>query len=183
MPLIASSRIFSGLRLEQARKRLFAQTAGEAGVAAIDLLLALQPGQPDLLGVDHDHVIAHIDVRHVLRDSACRSAHWRPSVARRPSVLPLASTTNHLRSISCALGIYVDIALPVLLSIARVNTQMLTQSVSAVENFSADYNVCSREAGAGSNLLGFRVHNPVRQTGTRRLRNQFRIREFEDGVN
>src|ERR1700744_4836187 len=33
------------------------------------------------------------------------------SVARRPRVLPLASTTNHLRSISCALGIYVDIAL------------------------------------------------------------------------
>src|ERR1700684_1415146 len=31
------------------------------------------------------------------------------SVARRPSVLPLASTTNHLRVISCELGKYVDI--------------------------------------------------------------------------
>src|ERR1700744_2391275 len=33
------------------------------------------------------------------------------SVARRPRVLPLASTMNHLRSISCALGMYVDISL------------------------------------------------------------------------
>src|ERR1700739_1835607 len=31
------------------------------------------------------------------------------SVARRPSVLPLASITNHLRVISCELGKYVDI--------------------------------------------------------------------------
>src|SRR3984957_13205289 len=31
------------------------------------------------------------------------------SVARRPSVLPLASMTNHLRVISCELGKYVDI--------------------------------------------------------------------------
>src|ERR1700722_743942 len=31
------------------------------------------------------------------------------SVARRPRVLPLASTTNHLRVISCELGKYVDI--------------------------------------------------------------------------
>src|SRR5271154_6162695 len=35
------------------------------------------------------------------------------SVARRPRVLPLASTTNHLRVISCELGKYVDIV-PVL---------------------------------------------------------------------
>src|SRR5258707_8086170 len=31
------------------------------------------------------------------------------SVAKRPRVLPLASTTNHLRVISCELGKYVDI--------------------------------------------------------------------------
>src|ERR1700677_3089336 len=30
------------------------------------------------------------------------------SVAKRPKVLPLASTTNHLRVISSELGIYVD---------------------------------------------------------------------------
>src|ERR1700722_20133080 len=33
------------------------------------------------------------------------------SVAKRPSVLPLASSTNHLRVISCELGKYVDIVI------------------------------------------------------------------------
>ncbi len=36
--------------LKQARERLLAQAAGKSGVAAIQLLLALQARQPDLLG-------------------------------------------------------------------------------------------------------------------------------------
>src|SRR5581483_12107251 len=55
------------LALEQADKGLFTQTARESGVAAINLLLALQPCQADLLRIDHDHVIAHINVGGVLR--------------------------------------------------------------------------------------------------------------------
>ena len=41
------------------------RAAGEAGVAAIELLITLHAGQNDLLGVDHDDVIAHVDVRSV----------------------------------------------------------------------------------------------------------------------
>ncbi len=47
---------------EQLDEALFAQTAGEAGVAAIELLVTLHAGEDDLLGVDHDDVIAHVDV-------------------------------------------------------------------------------------------------------------------------
>ena len=66
----ALDRLFHNLfrlALEQADKRFFAQTTRETRVAAIDLLLALQTGQPNLLGIDHDYVIAHIDVWGVLR--------------------------------------------------------------------------------------------------------------------
>ncbi len=52
---------------EQANERLFAQAAGEAGVAAIDLLLALQAGQPHFVGVDDDDVVAHVHERGVFR--------------------------------------------------------------------------------------------------------------------
>src|ERR1700743_2582360 len=52
------------------------------------------------------------------------------SVARRPRVLPLASTTNHLRSISCALGMYVDISLSP--ATTRVQTQSRRANHSAV---------------------------------------------------
>src|SRR5215469_9289382 len=65
----ALDRLFHNLfrlALEQADERLFAQTTGETGIAAIDLLLALETGEPNLLGIDHDYVIAHIDVWGVL---------------------------------------------------------------------------------------------------------------------
>ena len=58
---------FFGAALEQAKERLLAQTAGEAGVAAIHLFLRLEAGEANLFGIDHDDVIAHIDVRGVLR--------------------------------------------------------------------------------------------------------------------
>jgi hypothetical protein len=54
------------LAVQQARERLLAQPAGETGVAAIELALSLEAGQADLLRVDDDYVVAHIDVRHVL---------------------------------------------------------------------------------------------------------------------
>src|SRR5438045_9700433 len=47
---------------EELNERLFAETAGEAGVAAIELLVRLEAGQHDLFGIDDDDVIAHIDV-------------------------------------------------------------------------------------------------------------------------
>jgi len=52
---------------EQLDEALFAQAAGEAGVAAIELLVALHAGEDDLFGVDHDDVIAHVDVGRVER--------------------------------------------------------------------------------------------------------------------
>ncbi len=93
---------------EELDEGLFAETAGESGVAAIELLVSLQAGEDDLLGVDDDDVIAHIDVGGVEgvelageNEAAC--------VARRPRVLPLASSTNHLRLMSLPLGMVVDI--------------------------------------------------------------------------
>jgi hypothetical protein len=50
---------------EELDEGLFAETTGEAGVAAIELLVSLEAGQHDLFGVDDDDVIAHIDVRGV----------------------------------------------------------------------------------------------------------------------
>lgn len=41
---------------------LFAETTGEAGVAAIELLVSLEAGEDDLLGIDDHDVIAHIDI-------------------------------------------------------------------------------------------------------------------------
>src|ERR1700678_1563223 len=41
---------------------LFAETTGETGVAAIELLVRLEAGEDDLFGIDDDDVIAHIDV-------------------------------------------------------------------------------------------------------------------------
>ncbi len=52
---------------EQLAVLLFAQAAGEAGVAAVELLAGLHAGEVDLLGVDHDDVVAHIDVGRVER--------------------------------------------------------------------------------------------------------------------
>ena len=43
----------------------FHQSAGIAGEMAVKLLLVLSSGQPDLVGVDHDHVIARIEERRV----------------------------------------------------------------------------------------------------------------------
>jgi hypothetical protein len=54
----------AGKQLDEA---LFTQAAGKAGVAAIHLLVALHAGEDDLLGVDHDDVIAHVDVGRVER--------------------------------------------------------------------------------------------------------------------
>src|SRR5258707_13473369 len=50
---------------EELDEGLFAETTGEAGVAAIELLVRLEAGQHDLFGIDDDDVIAHIDVRGV----------------------------------------------------------------------------------------------------------------------
>ena len=44
---------------------LFAETTGEAGVAAIELGVSLEAGEDDLLGIDDDDVVAHINVRSV----------------------------------------------------------------------------------------------------------------------
>ena len=87
-----------GAALDEADEGLLAQTAGKAGIAAIGLALAFEAGEADFAGVDDDDVVAHVEEGRVLRDSlAARTL--AASVARRPRVLPLASTTNHLRSI------------------------------------------------------------------------------------
>ena len=125
------------LPLEQPHKRLLTQTARKAGVTAIHLLLALQPGQAYLLGIDDDNVIAHIHKGHVLGiplagqhagDFGGQAAQrFAAGIHHKPLTVNLVRARNVCRH-----------RFPVLLSIARVNTQMLTQSVSAVENFSAD---------------------------------------------
>src|SRR5271156_2220920 len=56
-----------GLKGEEADKGLFAQAAGEAGVAAVELSLALEAGEPNLFGVDDDNMVADIDIGGVLR--------------------------------------------------------------------------------------------------------------------
>ena len=54
-----------GTASEQLDEALFAKTAGEAGVTAIELLVALHAGENNLFAVDHDDVIAHVDVGRV----------------------------------------------------------------------------------------------------------------------
>jgi hypothetical protein len=49
-----------------ARSRLL-QPAGVAGVLVIDLLVELAAGEADLVGVDHDDMVAAIDVRREAR--------------------------------------------------------------------------------------------------------------------
>ena len=66
MPLIASSRTFSGRRLIRRVNDSSRKTTGETRIAAIELALRLETGQANLRRVDHDHVVAHIDVRHIL---------------------------------------------------------------------------------------------------------------------
>ena len=51
----------------QAHKRFFPHAARKSGVAAIHLLLALQPGQADLLRVQHNDMITRVDVGRILR--------------------------------------------------------------------------------------------------------------------
>src|SRR5580698_8452709 len=52
---------FLGATLDEAHKRLFAQAAGEAGVAPVSLTLRLEAGEPALARIDDDDVIAHIE--------------------------------------------------------------------------------------------------------------------------
>src|SRR5258708_1627855 len=47
---------------EKLDERLFAEAAGKAGVAAIELLVRLEAGEHDLFGIDDNDVITHIDV-------------------------------------------------------------------------------------------------------------------------
>src|SRR3954453_11916221 len=47
---------------EELDEGLFAEATGEAGVAAIELLVRLEAGQHDLFGIDDDDVIAHINI-------------------------------------------------------------------------------------------------------------------------
>src|ERR1035441_3339598 len=54
------------LACQEARKGLFAQAAGETGVATVKFLLALETSQPHFFSINDDYVIAHIDVRNVL---------------------------------------------------------------------------------------------------------------------
>src|SRR6202012_5787770 len=58
-----------GLRTagEQVQERFFAEAAGVAGIAAIELGVSLEPGQMNLLSVNNDDVVAGIDIRGVER--------------------------------------------------------------------------------------------------------------------
>src|SRR5580698_9784949 len=76
------------------------------------------------------------------------------SVARRPRVLPLASTTNHLRSISCALGMYVDI-FSISSKKLAFKTQFAAQITARIQKLTHDGTSFTREVGAGSTDWGF----------------------------
>src|ERR1700738_1408984 len=52
---------------EQLEEGFFAETTGEAGVAAIELAVCLESGEDDFLGIDDDDVVAHINVGGVER--------------------------------------------------------------------------------------------------------------------
>ena len=51
-----------GTACKQLDEGLFAQTTGETGVAAIELLAGLEAGENDLFAVDDHDVVAHVDV-------------------------------------------------------------------------------------------------------------------------
>src|SRR5947208_6966701 len=88
-----------GMLVEHLLGGNFLETADVAGVPAVELVLELAPGEMDLRGVEHDDVIADVQ----MRDEAClvfASEDRRHLRGQAPSTCPSASTTYHLRSIS-----------------------------------------------------------------------------------
>src|SRR5947209_2018586 len=52
--------------VEQLDKRLFAESAGEAGIAPVELGVGLHAGEDNLFAVDDDNMVAHIEIGRVL---------------------------------------------------------------------------------------------------------------------
>ena len=67
-------------------------------VMIIILLFSLTAGEDSLSAVDDDDVVTAVNVRGKGGACACRGEELRPRAATRPSGLPAASITYHLRS-------------------------------------------------------------------------------------
>ena len=73
------------------------QTAGPAGVMAIELLLALLAGQNSLGGVEHDDKVAAVNVGVCTQACACRAAGERRWQRSCPGACQLRQAIYHLR--------------------------------------------------------------------------------------
>src|SRR5882762_7344399 len=88
---------------QQLRKLFLAQSARIARVAAIQLLLALQPCQNDLLCVYHHNMVARIDIRRVLcavlarKHSRCSTSQAAQRLTAGIHYKPLAIDVLHAR--------------------------------------------------------------------------------------
>jgi len=111
----ASRRIISGLRPAAAGR--FLPQARVARVPGVFLLLPFLAGKDDFFGVEHDDVIAGVDMRGIGR--ACLPistiANW---LASRPTTLPDPSTTHHFCSTSPGLAMYVLVDIVVIIQSA-----------------------------------------------------------------
>ena len=82
---------------EHLLERAAAQAAGIAGMPVVALLVRACCRHGDLLGVDHDHEVAHVHMRACTRACACRAA--RPRSGSRGG---RASCRSRRRPASCA---------------------------------------------------------------------------------
>ena len=85
IPRTAFSTSRSGVLVEDFARRLHPQTARIVAVAIVKLLVPLLSAQLDFFGVEHDHVVAVIDVRRpgrlVFARKRARNSHGKRSEA------------------------------------------------------------------------------------------------------
>ncbi len=125
MPLTAISITRSGRRQSSLQGRFF-DTTDVAGVVVVHFVFALVAGNSNFFCVQNDDVIL-VNVRSVFR--LCLPRRRRASsVARRPRVLPVASTTYQSRFTVSGLAVKVFIKkLTQIISYTLVNTQTFSQ--------------------------------------------------------
>lgn len=95
------SRLNDHLRmsLDELIEGLINNSAGEAGMMMVYLLLGLVAGKGNLCCVDDDDIVTYVNKRSVLRLVLAAQAE-AISVATRPTVLPATSTTYQSRLMS-----------------------------------------------------------------------------------
>src|SRR5579883_1151695 len=184
----ALDRFFNNLfrlALKQANEGLFAQAAGETGVAAIDLALALEAGEAYLLRVDHDHVVAHINKRRIFGISLATEHTGRFGCQTSQGLAvcvqhePLAADLVRARNIRRHLYLSpANLCVETLFAHARRhrgNIQFPRQDI-----------ICSRRVRS-YNRLGFPARkSPASKTyrqASAGLRKDFRVMDFEGEVN